>query len=101
MALKQVSSSLNLAGLPSCHAVGANRRERLPGPLVLGVQTGPRMLNLRLLSASSLAILCLAGCGSVADSFAEDAEDGFVVDEGKVDDFLSLKAKEFIVTGTG
>jgi len=45
-------------------------------------------------------MFCIS-CNAADGLFAEDAEDGFVVDEGKADDFLSLKAKEFIVTGTG
>lgn len=56
--------------------------------------------------ATRLATLGIAACAALAacagdDPLAEDAEDGFVVDDGKADDFLSLKAKEFIVSGTG
>jgi hypothetical protein len=40
---------------------------------------------------------CTDSAPSQQDS--EDAEDGFVVEDGKADDFLSLKAKEYIVTG--
>jgi hypothetical protein len=40
-------------------------------------------------------------CSTAPDDFAEDAEDGFVVEDGKADDFLSLRAREFVVTGTG
>lgn len=44
----------------------------------------------------------LASACTVADAVPgpEDAEDGFVVDDDKADNFLSLKAKEFVVTGT-
>ncbi len=50
-----------------------------------------------------LPALCLAAaCGAQGgDDQAEDAEDGFVVDDGKADDFFSLKAKEFVVSGVG
>jgi hypothetical protein len=47
-----------------------------------------------------LPALCIGACGAPDDS-DEDAEDGFVIDDGKADDFFSLKAKEFIVSGTG
>jgi len=49
--------------------------------------------------AGLLATCVLAACGGEEPS--EDAEDGFVVEDGKADDFLSLKAKEFVVSGTG
>lgn len=42
----------------------------------------------------------LLACGG-DEPPADEAEDGFVVEDGKADDFLSLKAKEFVVTGTG
>jgi hypothetical protein len=49
--------------------------------------------------ATALAV-CLAGtaCSDVPAT-DEDGEDGFVVEDGKADDFLSLKAKEYVVTG--
>lgn len=51
--------------------------------------------------ASSLAIAAigLTACTG-GDELDEDAEDGFVVEDGKADDYLSLKAKEYVVTGT-
>jgi hypothetical protein len=55
---------------------------------------------MRLATATSLAI-ALAGCAAFDNPLAEDAEDGFVIEDGKADDFLSLQAKEFIVSGTG
>jgi hypothetical protein len=52
--------------------------------------------------ASSLAIVVVgAGLGCAGDDgLDEDSEDGFVVPDGKADDYLSLKAKEFVVMGT-
>jgi hypothetical protein len=55
---------------------------------------------MRLAAATGLAIV-LAGCSAFDSPFAEDAEDGFVVEDGKADDFYSLQAKEFIVSGVG
>jgi hypothetical protein len=55
---------------------------------------------MRLAAATGLAI-ALAGCSAFDSPFAEDAEDGFVVEDGKADDFYSLQAKEFIVSGVG
>ena len=55
-------------------------------------------------AATRVAILVLLGasaCAVLDDALPEDAEDGFVVDDGKADDFFSLKAKEFVVTSTG
>lgn len=46
-----------------------------------------------------LVATTLLACGG--DEPPDDVEDGFVVDDGKADDFLSLKAKEFVVSGTG
>ena len=55
---------------------------------------------MRLSAATGLAIVRLGGClPAFEDPLPEDAEDGFVVDDGKADDFYSLKAKEFVVTG--
>lgn len=45
-----------------------------------------------------ILVACSAGAD---DELAEDAEDGFVVEDGKADDFLSLRAREFVVSGTG
>lgn len=45
-------------------------------------------------------ILLASACSAGGDDLAEDAEDGFVVDDSKADDFLSLKAREFVVSGT-
>ncbi|HEY5926444.1 MAG TPA: hypothetical protein VIV11_32380 [Kofleriaceae bacterium] len=59
---------------------------------------------MRLATATGLAIAALvvhAGCTAFDSPFAEDAEDGFVVEDGKADDFFSLQAKEYVVTGTG
>ena len=55
---------------------------------------------MRLAAATSLAI-ALVGCDAVDSPLAEDAEDGFVVEDGKADDFFSLQAKEYVVSGTG
>ncbi|HEY5937568.1 MAG TPA: hypothetical protein VIU61_23135 [Kofleriaceae bacterium] len=42
----------------------------------------------------------VAGCAADSiDAFPEDAEDGIIVEDGKADDFLSLKAKEYVVSG--
>jgi len=49
--------------------------------------------------ASALAV-CLVGPACSDQEPAEDAEDGFVIEDGKADDFLSNKAKEYIVSGT-
>jgi hypothetical protein len=46
-------------------------------------------------------ILLASACSAESDDLAEDADDGFVVEDGKADDFLSLKAREFVVSGTG
>ena len=47
-------------------------------------------------------MLYIAACATPpGDDQAEDAEDGFVIDDGKADDYFSLKAKEFVVSGTG
>jgi hypothetical protein len=57
---------------------------------------------MRHLAASALAIFGLVpGCSALDEMLPEDAEDGFVVEDGKADDFLSLKAREFVVSGTG
>jgi len=49
--------------------------------------------------ASALAV-CLVGPACSEQEPVEDAEDGFVIEDGKADDFLSNKAKEYIVSGT-
>jgi len=53
---------------------------------------------------ATLALAAAAGAACSGDgevvADAADAEDGFVVEDGKADDFLSIKAKEFVVTGT-
>jgi len=56
---------------------------------------------MRLVAATAVATALSAVACSAVDLFPEDTDDGFVVDEGKADDFLSLKAKEFVVSGTG
>jgi hypothetical protein len=55
---------------------------------------------MRLVAATGLAI-AIAGCAAVDTPFAEDAEDGFVVDDDKADNFFSLQAKEYVVSGVG
>lgn len=45
--------------------------------------------------------MILFGCSTTDGLLAEDAEDGFVVEDGKADDFFSLQAKEFVVSGVG
>ena len=53
--------------------------------------------------AISLATCILLGavaCSGDKADVVSDPEDGFVIDEGKEDDFLSLKAREYLVTGT-
>lgn len=57
------------------------------------------MLQIHRAAATALAA-CLVACAPGGETPAEDAEDGFVVDDGKVDDFLSLRAREFVVSGT-
>jgi hypothetical protein len=54
---------------------------------------------MRLVAASLLAICACSTLGD--DALPEDTEDGFVVEDGKADDFYSLKATEYVVTGTG
>src|SRR5687768_11865977 len=49
--------------------------------------------------ATLLLPLVVIACGDAEPE--SDAEDGFVVEDGKVDDFLSLRAKEFVISGTG
>jgi hypothetical protein len=55
-------------------------------------------------SAYTLAALALAGCANappeMLDEGEEFIEDGVVVEDGKADDFLSLTAREFVITGT-
>lgn len=50
--------------------------------------------------AAAVAIGSLFACNA-EQALDDEAEDGFVVDDGKADDFFSLKAKEFVVSGTG
>lgn len=54
----------------------------------------------RLATYGLAACLALGACGG-QDDYGEDTEDGFVIEDGKADDFLSLTAKEFVVSGTG
>jgi hypothetical protein len=58
---------------------------------------------MRLPAATCLAIALVAatGCSGADDELPEDAEDGMVVEDDKSDNFYSLKAKEFIVSGVG
>ena len=51
-----------------------------------------------LASAVAVSLIGPACSDQVPD---EDNEDGFVIEDGKADDFLSNKAKEYIVSGTG
>jgi hypothetical protein len=56
---------------------------------------------MRVGSATWLATYLFAtACSVNPDTLPEDSEDGFVVDDDKADNFLSLKAQEFILTGT-
>ncbi|CAN5921116.1 hypothetical protein BH11MYX3_BH11MYX3_05040 [soil metagenome] len=50
------------------------------------------------LATAALAFGVVACAGD--DSTDEDAEDGFVIEDGKADDFFSVKAREFVVSGT-
>jgi len=50
--------------------------------------------------AVATCLLLGVACGGFETGDTIDPEDGFVVDDGKEDDFLSLKAKEYVVTGT-
>lgn len=49
--------------------------------------------------ATCLVLGAVACTGDKAEP-AGDPEDGFVIDDGKEDDFLSLKAREYVVTST-
>ncbi|MBL0217622.1 MAG: hypothetical protein IPQ07_27575 [Myxococcales bacterium] len=53
-----------------------------------------------LATAATAALLLGTTACAGDDSTDEDAEDGFVIEDGKADDFLSVKAREFIVSGT-
>jgi hypothetical protein len=55
---------------------------------------------MRLGPAIHVATCFALACSSSEPVVEGDPEDGFVVDEGKEDDFLSLTAREYIVTGT-
>jgi len=58
---------------------------------------------MQLRPAIRVATACLAlyACSGQHDlTSADDPEDGFVVDEGKEDNFLSLEATEYVVSGT-
>lgn len=57
-----------------------------------------RHLATRLATVGLLATVATGCAGEPTTD--EDVEDGFVVPDGKADDFLSLKAKEFVVRGT-
>jgi hypothetical protein len=48
-----------------------------------------------------MALVGATACSSFDDALPEDAEDGTVVEDDKADNFYSLKAKEFIVSGVG
>ena len=50
--------------------------------------------------ATSGLVLAAVATGCSDEPASDDIEDGFVVPDGKADDFLSLKAKEFVVRGT-
>jgi len=60
------------------------------------------MLRLAAHPATWLATLACVTLGAACadEPVDEDAEDGFVIEDGKADDFLSNKAREFVVTGT-
>lgn len=49
----------------------------------------------------AIALLGAAACSAFEDALPEDAEDGTVVEDDKADNFYSLKASEFVVSGTG
>jgi hypothetical protein len=51
-------------------------------------------------SASWLAMTCLALAACAGEDAPEDIEDGFVIEDGKADNYLSNKATEFVVSGT-
>src|SRR5689334_19453577 len=63
------------------------------------------VVRMRRTAATRVAILVLlagiGACSALDEALPEDADDGFVVDDGKADDYFSLKAKEFVVTSTG
>lgn len=50
--------------------------------------------------ATSGLVLAAVASGCSDELASDDIEDGFVVPDGKADDFLSLKAKEYVVRGT-
>lgn len=54
----------------------------------------------RLATYGLAAAMALGGC-QAGEAHDDEAEDGFVIEDGKADDFLSLTAKEFVVSGTG
>src|SRR5438067_6204923 len=54
---------------------------------------------MRFRPAIQLATCFVLACSSRPDP-VDDPEDGFVVDDGKEDNFFSLQATEFVVTGT-
>src|SRR5213076_2256075 len=77
----------------------ASRPHILPRAWAGTGRAAPPGMTLR--SASWLAMTCLALAACAGDDSAgEDAEDGFVVEDGKADNYFSVKAKEFVVTGT-
>lgn len=53
-----------------------------------------------LLAIASMLAGCVADAGPPLAVDPEDADDGFVVEDGKADDFLSVSAREFRVSGT-
>ncbi len=55
---------------------------------------------MRLRPAIHVATCFALACSSSEPVVEGDPEDGFVVDDGKEDDFLSLTAREYVVTGT-
>ncbi len=51
--------------------------------------------------ATSLATSLALIAGACSEAPDDGESDGFVVPDGKADDFLSLKAREYVVSGTG
>lgn len=60
-----------------------------------------RILATHLATLGVAALLTTGALTGCQEAPADDAEDGFVVEDGKADDFFSLKATEYVVSGTG
>ncbi len=69
--------------------------------LVPSVQLDAGMRIRPAISVATCLVLGAVACsGEAVVEPGGDPEDGFVVEDGKEDDFLSLKAKEYVVTST-